>query len=169
MRMHLAATAYVFNEKFSKILLIKHKTLNCWLPPGGHLDKNESLSDAAIRELKEETGVVGSLIDINQQKVLSKNYSEGEHYCELLRPYAVIEELIPKTEKEDEHKHIDAIYVVIADSMTLPQVKDKQISQSKWFSVKTLASINTMQNVIGIVDSILEILGRETLTNGIDG
>uniref|UniRef100_H2Y3B4 m7GpppN-mRNA hydrolase NUDT17 n=1 Tax=Ciona intestinalis TaxID=7719 RepID=H2Y3B4_CIOIN len=37
-----------------------------WVPPGGHIDKNETLTDAVCRELKEETGVVvkDSSIDV---------------------------------------------------------------------------------------------------------
>jgi 8-oxo-dGTP pyrophosphatase MutT (NUDIX family) len=33
-----------------------------WVFPGGHLDKNESLLDCLLREIKEEVG-----IDINHQ------------------------------------------------------------------------------------------------------
>lgn len=46
-------------EKEGKILLVQEKQEKCygkWNIPAGHLDCNESLSEGAIREIKEETG-----------------------------------------------------------------------------------------------------------------
>jgi ADP-ribose pyrophosphatase YjhB (NUDIX family) len=38
------------------VLLIRHTYLNGWFMPGGGLNRNESLEQAARREAKEETG-----------------------------------------------------------------------------------------------------------------
>jgi 8-oxo-dGTP pyrophosphatase MutT (NUDIX family) len=46
----------VFNEN-KQILLIKHKKQGKWLPPGGHVEENESPCAAVAREVLEETGV----------------------------------------------------------------------------------------------------------------
>lgn len=46
-------------EKEGKILLVQEKQEKCygkWNIPAGYLDYNESLSEGAIREIKEETG-----------------------------------------------------------------------------------------------------------------
>lgn len=46
-------------EKEGKILLVQEKQEKCygkWNLPAGHLDYNESISEGAIREIKEETG-----------------------------------------------------------------------------------------------------------------
>jgi len=40
-----------------KILLIKHKKLGIWLPPGGHIEPDELAHQAAEREFWEETGL----------------------------------------------------------------------------------------------------------------
>ena len=40
-----------------KVLLIKHKKLNMWLSPGGHVDEGELPHQTAEREFLEETGV----------------------------------------------------------------------------------------------------------------
>lgn len=54
------ASGYVVSEE--KILLVSHRKLKKWLPPGGHILKDragrfiESPEEAAVREVREETG-----------------------------------------------------------------------------------------------------------------
>ncbi|CAN5506815.1 hypothetical protein BH09CHL1_BH09CHL1_33480 [soil metagenome] len=47
-----------------RILLHRHKKLNRWLPPGGHVEPNELPDDTALREVLEETGVSATLVGI---------------------------------------------------------------------------------------------------------
>jgi 8-oxo-dGTP diphosphatase len=42
-----------------KVLVIHHKRLGTWLPPGGELHAGETPLEAATRELFEETGLTG--------------------------------------------------------------------------------------------------------------
>jgi ADP-ribose pyrophosphatase YjhB (NUDIX family) len=42
--------------KDEKILLVREKSDHCWTLPGGWADVNESASEAAVREVKEESG-----------------------------------------------------------------------------------------------------------------
>lgn len=53
----------VFARHQGRVLLIKHKRLGTWLPVGGELEPGETPLEAAIRELKEETGLVGRFHD----------------------------------------------------------------------------------------------------------
>lgn len=46
-----------------KILLVKHKKLGIWLPPGGHIEKDELAHEAAEREFWEETGIRVKALD----------------------------------------------------------------------------------------------------------
>ena len=52
----------IFCRNAGEILLIRHKRLGLWLPVGGELDLGEPPLEAARRELKEETGLVGSFV-----------------------------------------------------------------------------------------------------------
>ncbi len=40
-----------------KLLLVHHSKLDKWLPPGGHMEPNETPDEAVKREVKEETGL----------------------------------------------------------------------------------------------------------------
>ena len=41
----------------NKVLLLMHKKLHIWLPPGGHIELDEDPNEAVLREAKEETGL----------------------------------------------------------------------------------------------------------------
>jgi 8-oxo-dGTP pyrophosphatase MutT (NUDIX family) len=50
----------VFPRRGDRVLLIQHARLGKWLPPGGELEAGETPLEAAARELREETGLVGT-------------------------------------------------------------------------------------------------------------
>lgn len=50
----------VYPRRGDKVLLIRHRRLGVWLPPGGECQPGERPQEAAARELREETGLVGT-------------------------------------------------------------------------------------------------------------
>lgn len=54
-----AAIAVIYSEDKKKILLVKRRDVPVWVLPGGGIDSGETPEDAAVRELYEETGVIG--------------------------------------------------------------------------------------------------------------
>ena len=57
----LAVNAAVFNEK-GEILLAKRTDNGLWCIPGGHVDLGETLAQACLRELFEETGLKAEVV-----------------------------------------------------------------------------------------------------------
>ena len=53
---HVTASAVVVGPR--GVLLHLHKRLGIWIQPGGHVDPDEPLLAAAVRETAEETGLV---------------------------------------------------------------------------------------------------------------
>ena len=55
---HVTASAIVLTPDSQSVLLVYHERLERWLQPGGHLEPSDrSLTDAARREVLEETGI----------------------------------------------------------------------------------------------------------------
>jgi len=57
---HFTATAYVVAR--DRTLLLWHRKLGMWLPPGGHCEPNEDPVEAACREAEEESGLAVEVI-----------------------------------------------------------------------------------------------------------
>jgi 8-oxo-dGTP pyrophosphatase MutT (NUDIX family) len=64
---HFTVAVFVVWE--GKVLLHLHRKLGMWLPPGGHIEKNELPNEAAVREVLEETGIRVRLVGERREDV----------------------------------------------------------------------------------------------------
>src|SRR5215210_5943213 len=92
---HFTVAVFVVWE--GKVLLQLHRKLGIWLPPGGHIERDELPDDAAVREVYEETGIRVELVGERREDVSDP--------VQLHRPAGVqLENIGPG------HQHIDLIY-----------------------------------------------------------
>ena len=92
---HFTVAVFVVWE--GKVLLHHHRKLGMWLPPGGHIERDELPDEAAVREVLEETGIEVELVGERREDV--------EDPVQLHRPAGVqLENIGPG------HQHIDLIY-----------------------------------------------------------
>lgn len=97
---HFTATAFVSVR--GSTLLIWHKKLRMWLPPGGHCEPNEDPIEAAIREAKEEAGFTVKIIP-------PPDFPHIESVN--IKPPPVVMGLFNiETPGEPLHQHIDFVY-----------------------------------------------------------
>jgi ADP-ribose pyrophosphatase YjhB (NUDIX family) len=52
----------VFIVNNNSVLLRKHDKYKIWLPPGGHVELDEDMEEAALREVQEEVGLAVVLV-----------------------------------------------------------------------------------------------------------
>jgi 8-oxo-dGTP pyrophosphatase MutT (NUDIX family) len=57
--MRRAFSVAVYARRDDRVLVIEHRRLETWLPIGGELEPGETPLEAALRELREETGLAG--------------------------------------------------------------------------------------------------------------
>jgi 8-oxo-dGTP pyrophosphatase MutT (NUDIX family) len=98
---HLTATAFVVRGNVT--LLHWHKRLGQWMPPGGHIEPDELPTEAALREVREETGLVCEIVSTSP-------YLRFAYPEQLPAPFTILLEDIPGP--DEPHKHIDLIYFV---------------------------------------------------------
>jgi 8-oxo-dGTP pyrophosphatase MutT (NUDIX family) len=110
----------VFLVKDKKVLLVKHKKIGLWLPPGGHIENNETPGEAAVREVKEETG-----FDIELKP-------EQFHRIRILKTHHV--EIHPIKEG---HEHISFTYFTTPIGGKL-KINHKESDELRWFSKEDL-------------------------------
>jgi 8-oxo-dGTP pyrophosphatase MutT (NUDIX family) len=103
MERQFTATVYIIENQ--RTLLIYHKKLNKWLPPGGHLDPNELPSEGAKREAREETGLEIEII--MQENIWIERWNANS----FPRPYLCLLEEIPARPDQPAHQHVDFIYL----------------------------------------------------------
>ena len=103
MKREFTASCYIFDDE--KIILVFHKKFNKWMPPGGHLEPNETPQEAAIRESFEETGLEIELCSNTDEHFSSENAQE------LTRPYMCLLENIAEYKSTPFHQHIDFIFI----------------------------------------------------------
>ncbi len=134
MRREFVATVYVVHN--NKVLLVFHKKLKKWLPPGGHIDDNELPDETAVREVKEETGIDIELVGEKQHKM--------SDIVEPLRTPEVVQ--VEDIEHDNEvHQHIDLFYLAVPKTHKIC-MSDESLDL-RWFSLEDMEKEKVPKNI----------------------
>jgi 8-oxo-dGTP pyrophosphatase MutT (NUDIX family) len=135
---HFVATVYVVCD--GATALHQHDRLDMWLPPGGHIDRDELPHEAALREVREETGLDVELVAETQAL-------ESETARSLPMPqHLLLEDINVNESGEVGHQHIDFIYYGRADTRDIdPDGHDEAHPEVwEWFTAAELEANREM-------------------------
>ena len=155
---HFTASSFVINSQ-NQTLLINHKRLQRWMPPGGHVDPDELPEETARRECKEETGLDVEIIGEEQMDYFDQNSDEGRI---IKKPVSFLLEHIPASEERNEpaHQHMDFVYLArpLDESQTLT-LAEHEGHALRWFTRNEIESLDASSEIFANVKRyILDVL-----------
>lgn len=133
-------TVAVFVTCGHRVLLLWHRRYGKWLPPGGHVREGELPDEAALREVREETGLE---VTLTGERALPL-----ERPRQLVRPEGVQLEVI-----EPGHEHVDLVYFAEVASPAgggsepPPLRPNREAAAIGWFSEQELEKMDLTEEI----------------------
>lgn len=142
---HFTSSAVVIAAEH--VLLIHHKRIGGWLPPGGHFEGKELPHQAAIRETLEETGVA--------VRVLSVARPASSDSSAFFLPQPICVQSCSAVEKGVELYHVDMAFLCTVDVSSdnkLPEIRQTEdVHEARWVALSDLGELPLAKNVPEII------------------
>lgn len=129
---HFTATVYTVNN--GAVALHEHDRLGLWLPPGGHVERDELPHETARREVREELGLPVELVapvgDLASETARS-----------IPRPQAFLLEDINVHDDTVGHQHMDFVYYGTVSTREIDPGPDEAPATAwEWFTAAELVA-----------------------------
>ncbi len=139
----ITATVYVVNN--GKVLLHQHKKYHTWFPLGGHIEADEFPHQAALREVKEESGFDVTLLETE----IAPQINLGRA-VRIPAPFCVFHE-----GARDDENFFDFIFIAETKE-TEPHPMHGESKDFKWFSYDELLEGDIKLHIRNTAVAVLE-------------
>jgi 8-oxo-dGTP pyrophosphatase MutT (NUDIX family) len=139
---HITASAWLLDHTETKALLMLHTKLGLWVQCGGHCDGNSDTLSVAIKEAKEESGLMHIV------PMSAKIFDLDIHK-------------IPKSTKEEEHLHYDIRFLLKAP-FDEPLIKNSESKALLWIDQEELLLPTQEKSILRMMR---KWKARKTVTN----
>ena len=157
MAQHITVSGVVLHD--GHVLLIHHKRIGAWLPPGGHVEELELPHEAVVREVFEETGVT---VEVMSQTLVDTGDPDA-----FLLPQPLCMHAVKAVEKGIPCYHVDIAYLCRPrfdgagpSGVTAPLpalVDNEEVHGSSWVLLSALAEYKLAKNVVEVLDLALAV------------
>ncbi|SKC73731.1 NUDIX hydrolase [Maledivibacter halophilus] len=138
---HMTSSGLILNKSLDKILMIHHNIYNTWTWTGGHADGDTDMLKVALKEAKEETG----LLDI-----VPLTYDLAS--IDIIPVYGHIK----RGEYVSSHLHLNTSYILIGDEREELVINQEETSDVGWVEVNRLDQYSNEPYLIEIYNKIIE-------------
>ena len=138
---HLTSSGFIMNKELTKTLMIHHNIYNTWAWTGGHADGDEDLLYVAIKEAKEETGVIK--IEPLTNEIAS---------IDILPVWGHVK----KGKYVATHMHLSVAYILIADEAQELYINEAENSGVKWIEIEEMKQYCKEEKMLPVYYKLIE-------------
>jgi len=143
---HFTASGIVI--ELDHILLVHHKRIGAWVPPGGHIEEGEYPHETCVREVLEETGLA--------VEVVCETMPDTQNREAFFPPQPLCLHIVKATEKGSDCFHLDLAYLcrIVPRPSALPSLSQNG-EECRWLKLDRLADVLLAKNVSELVQLAL--------------
>lgn len=130
------ASVFVFHQDEGsgqwRVALVDHPRLGEWMPPGGHVEVDESAAEAGVREVLEETGLTVRMLPGPAVPV-----PDGYPHAAVEPAWWIVQMLAnPDSHTAEPHVHLDHVFVAVATDVV---PVGEPVHKVVWFTAEEVA------------------------------
>lgn len=138
---HLTASGFIVNTTFDKTLMIHHNIYKSWGWTGGHADGDDDLLHVALKEAKEETGI------ISVKPLLSEIAA-----LDILPVFSHIK----RGKFVNTHLHLSCAYLLIADEQEALQYNPNENSGARWIPLNKINTYCSEAHMLPVYQKLIK-------------
>lgn len=138
---HFTSSGFILNETHDKVLMIYHNLYQSWAWTGGHADGDSDLLAVAMKEAKEETGVVNI-----------RPLSEEMMALDILPVWGHMK----KGSYVSSHLHLNVSYLLVANEDDVLKIKEDENSNVGWLPINQLAQYCDEPQMMPIYEKLIK-------------
>lgn len=145
---HFSSSGFVVNADATKVLMAHHNIYKVWAWTGGHVDGESDLLAVALREAREETGIVHI-----------RPLSSGIASLDILPVWGHRK----RGKFVVSHQHLNVSYLLVADDADPLQVREGENTRVGWIPAHQMLEYTNEWQMDGVYTKLLE-RARQYLT-----
>lgn len=150
---HMTSSGFIVNRDATKVLMAHHDIFRVWAWTGGHADGEEDLLSVALREAREETGVVHvrplseEIASVDILPVWG-HVKHGNYVCA--------------------HQHLNVTYLLLAEEGDRLRPRTGENTQVAWLDASHLLELTCEWQMDGVYTKLLK-RARRLLGGAVSG